>query len=65
VQFRKGQRKDEVAQEYLGRFTGEEGVLFIGVAQEKARLPRTERRRNDQTGERYPWVVETTGYVNY
>ena len=65
VQFRKGQRKDEVAQEYLARFTGTEGVLFIGVAQEKARLPRTESRRNEQTGERYPWVVETTGYVNY
>src|SRR6266849_2940192 len=42
VYFRKGQRKDEVAQEHLARFTGTEGVLFIGVAQEKARLPRTE-----------------------
>ncbi|HWE63436.1 MAG TPA: hypothetical protein VHB98_17105, partial [Chloroflexota bacterium] len=41
------------------------GILFIGVAQEKARLPRTESRRQAQTGVRYPWVVETTGYVNY
>jgi hypothetical protein len=41
-----------------------EGVLCSGVAQEKARLPRTERRRNDQTGERSPWVVETTSSVN-
>jgi len=65
VHFRKGQRKDDVAKEYLARFTGREGVLFIGVAQEKARLPRTESRRHAQTGVRYPWVVETTGYVNY
>jgi hypothetical protein len=65
VHFRKGQRKDDVAKEYLARFTGTQGVLFIGVAQEKARLPRTESRRHAQTGVRYPWVVETTGYVNY
>jgi hypothetical protein len=65
VYFRKGQRKDEVAKEYLSQFTGREGVLFIGVAQEKARLPRTESRRRGESGERYPWIVETTGYVNY
>jgi hypothetical protein len=65
VQFRKGQRKDDVAKEYLAKFTGTEGVLFIGVAQEKARVPRTETRQRAQTGERYPWVAETTAYVNY
>jgi hypothetical protein len=65
VHFRKGQRKDDLAKEYLARFTGTEGVLFIGVAQEKARLPRTESRHHAETGVRYPWVVETTGYVNY
>ena len=35
VDFAKGQRKDDVAQEYLAGFTGTEGVLFIGRAQEK------------------------------
>src|SRR5712691_4088533 len=35
VTFEKGQRKDDVAHEYLARFTGEEGVLFVGKAQEK------------------------------
>ena len=35
VQFRKGQRKDDVAAEYLSRFDKSEGVLFIGKAQEK------------------------------
>jgi hypothetical protein len=46
VQFRKGERKDDVAAEYLKKFRGEEGVLFIGKAQEKSRVFRTERRRN-------------------
>ena len=35
VDFAKGQRKDDVMHEHLARFTGEEGVLFIGRAQEK------------------------------
>lgn len=48
--FRKGQRKDEVTQEYLERLAGAEGVLFIGKAQERAPLVRTERRRNFRTG---------------
>src|SRR5213592_4618779 len=35
VQFRKGQRKDDVAAEYRFRCSGREGVLFLGKAQEK------------------------------
>lgn len=33
VDFAKGQRKDDVAHEFLAGFTGTEGVLFIGRAQ--------------------------------
>ncbi len=65
VRFEKGQRKDDVAQEYLAGFSGDEGVLFIGKAQEKSRVVRTERRRNPQTGEPYPWLVESTAMVNH
>jgi len=50
VDFVKGQRKDDVAHEYLARFTGTEGVLFVGRAQEKATVFRTEKRRNRGTG---------------
>jgi len=64
VDFVKGQRKDDVMHEHLARFTGEEGVLFIGRAQEKTVLFRTERRR-DAAGESYPWIVKTTGMVNH
>src|ERR1041385_5395199 len=44
VPFKKGQRKDEVMQRYLRQFKKTEGVLFVGVAQEKVRVPRTTRR---------------------
>lgn len=63
VDFAKGQRKDDVMHEHLARFTAEEGVLFIGRAQEKTSLFRTERRR-DTNGGSYPWIVKTTGVVN-
>jgi hypothetical protein len=50
--------------QHLARFTGTEGVLFIGRAQEKALLFRTEKRR-DAEGNSYPWIVKTTGVVNH
>ncbi len=65
VPFQKGQRKDDVAAEYRKRFTGQEGVLFIGKAQEKTPVFRTERRRNEQTGATYPWLVRSTAMVNH
>jgi hypothetical protein len=64
IDFVKGQRKDDVAHEYLARFDGSEGVLFVGRAQEKTRVFRTEKRRNLLTGATYPWIVSGTGVVN-
>src|SRR6266581_376254 len=58
ITFEKGQRKDDVAQQYLAAFEGEEGVLFIGKAQEKASVFRTEKRR-DARGV-YPWIIRST-----
>jgi hypothetical protein len=63
VDFVKGQRKDDVMHEHLAGFTGEEGVLFIGRAQEKTGVFRTEKRR-DAAGVSYPWIVKTTAMVN-
>ena len=63
VDFIKGQRKDDVMHEYLARFDREEGALFIGRAQDKTSLFRTERRRHTN-GEAYPWIVRSTGVVN-
>ena len=63
ITFEKGQRKDDVAQKYLAAFTGEEGVLFVGKAQEKASVFRTEKRR-DARGV-YPWIIRSTAMVNH
>ena len=41
VAFQKGQRKDDVTQKYVRKFTRREGVLYVGKAQEKARVMRT------------------------
>lgn len=65
VQFRRHQRKEDVAKEHLAKFSAEEGVLFIGKAQEKASVIRTERRRNPKTGASYAWLVKSTSMVNH
>jgi hypothetical protein len=64
VVFEKGQRKDDVAAEYRSRFHGDEGVLFVGKAQEKAPVFRTERRKNPKTGASYAWLYRSTAMVN-
>jgi hypothetical protein len=63
IAFEKGERKEDIAAEYLRQSNGSEGILFIGKAQEKARTFRTEGRRNDR-GETYPWIVEARAMVN-
>ena len=65
ITFTKGQRKDDVTQEYRSRFSGTEGIVVVGKAQEKTPVFRTEKRRNPQTGQTYPWIVRTTAMVNH
>jgi hypothetical protein len=65
ITFEKGQRKDDIAQQYLAAFNGEEGVLFIGKAQEKASVFRTEKRRHADDGSPYPWIIRSTVPVNH
>jgi hypothetical protein len=65
VRFAKGQRKDDVMHQHLAQFTGTDEVMFIGVAQEKAHVFRTERRHNPVTGAPYPWIVTSTAVVNH
>jgi hypothetical protein len=64
VHFAKGERKDEVMKKYLRKFRGKEGVLFIGVAQEKARVPRTIRKAVGEGGS-IPWIDYSTAMVNF
>jgi hypothetical protein len=64
VQFGPGQRKDQVMAEHLRRFPPEEGVVFVGKAQENTPVFRTERRRHPTTGRSYPWIVRRSAMVN-
>ena len=50
VLFTKGQRKDDVMIEHLRRFQLKEGVVFVGKAQEKASVFRTQKRRHRASG---------------
>jgi hypothetical protein len=65
VHFGKGQRKDDVTAKKLAGFTAEEGVLYVGRAQENALVWRTQRRRNPTTGSDYAWMVRTSAYINH
>ncbi len=64
VQFRPGQRKDAVMAEHLRQFGRDEGIVFVGKAQEKTPVFRTERRRSPTTGRPYPWIVRRSAMVN-
>src|SRR5215831_9175867 len=61
------QRDNDVAWFFRGhrrqRFDDAEGVVFIGKAQEKAPVFRTEKRRSPN-GQSYPWIVRSTAMVN-
>ncbi len=64
--LRQGSAQGRGDASHLARFEASgrtEGVLFVGRAQEKTALFRTEKRRNAQ-GKTYPWIVKTTGFVN-
>ena len=63
VDFARGQRKDDVAQKFLAGFTGTDGVLFTGRAQEKVPLFRTRKRRRGD-GTSYPWIALETGVAS-
>jgi hypothetical protein len=53
------------AREFLAQFSGDQGVLFLGRAQEKAPVFRTEKPRSPTTGATHPWIVRTPAMVKY
>lgn len=63
IRFKKGQRKDDVMKDQLRRFRYSQGVVFVGVAQEKCRVPRTIRKHFDNNAS-IPWIDYTTAMVN-
>jgi len=65
LNFEKGQRKEDIATRFRDAFQSDEGILFVGKAQEKCRVYRTEKRRNPRTGAVYAWIVKSTAMVNH
>jgi hypothetical protein len=65
VSFKPGQRKDDVALEYLASFDREEGIMFIGAAQEKTWVWGTRKRVNPDTGAVFPWLAKENRVPNH
>lgn len=65
ITFQKGQRKEEVAARMRTQFPRQEGVVFVGKAQEKCTVYRTEKRHNPKTRRAYAWIVKSTALVNH
>jgi hypothetical protein len=70
VHFGKGERKDDITSGFLAERTAggglaREGVLYVGRAQEKAGVWRTQRRYNPVTGAPYAWLVRSSALVNH
>jgi hypothetical protein len=63
--FKPGQRKDDVALEYLADFDRDEGIMFIGVAQEKTWVWGTRKFRNPDTGAVFPRVFKDSRVPNH
>jgi hypothetical protein len=64
VHFERGQRKDEETQRRLKDFPDEEGMLYIGVAQEKFAGFRVMKKISERTGTAFPWLYRSTVMCN-
>lgn len=64
VRFNKGQRKDDETRKRLRDFHRYEGVLYIGIAQEKFGAFRVTKRHNPETGTSFPWLYRSTVMCN-
>jgi hypothetical protein len=65
IHFGRDDRKDDIAKEYLAQHDGGERILFVGRAQERARVWRTRSRRDPATGRRYPWLYRESAMPNH
>ncbi len=65
IRFDKGQRKDDETQKRLKSFTGTEGVLYIGKAQEQFKAFRVIKKISEHTGQPYPWLTRGSVMCNH
>jgi hypothetical protein len=64
VQFERGQRKDDIAAKHRAKFDEPEGVVFIGVAQEKMRSFKAKKGRGPKGGVRFDFSRQPV-FVNH
>jgi hypothetical protein len=64
VHFARGQRKDEETQRRLKDFPHEDGVLYIGVAQETFAGFMVMKKISTHTGTTFPWLYRSTVMCN-
>ena len=65
VHFQKGQRKEEVARPYFDKAAGKEGVVLIGIAQEKATTFRAYRPKRTPSGVAHYEFSRASACVNH
>jgi len=64
VQLERGQRKDEIAAAYRAKFDAPEGVVFIGVAQERMRSFKAKKSRGPKGGVHFDFSRQPV-FVNH
>src|SRR5215212_3812543 len=65
VQFERGQRKDDIAAEHRARFTKAEGVVFIGVAQERASAFKARKLTGSEQGVLFEFSRQSVAVNHY
>lgn len=64
VRFRRGQRKDDIAATRRAKFHKPEGVVFVGVAQERCKSFRATKRGGGSDGPVNFWFDRQPAFVN-
>jgi hypothetical protein len=65
VHFERGQRKDDIAAEHRARFTKAEGVVFIGVAQERASAFKARKLTGSERGVLFEFSRQSVAVNHY
>jgi hypothetical protein len=65
VHFERGQRKDDIAAEHRARFTKAAGVVFIGVAQERASAFKARKLTGDERGVLFEFSRQSVAVNHY
>ncbi|MCL4517070.1 MAG: hypothetical protein M1379_16025 [Firmicutes bacterium] len=65
IEFKRGQRKDEIALERRREFTAHEGVVFIGVAQEKSSAFKATKKKTEGGFINFHWDRQSVAVNHY